>query len=275
VHVPRISYLPLLLPRLHAFFRADLIDTSASPKDGWLSFEEVPLKWHLPAGLLYDLYSGSPGHSQDNNGRGDNPTAQDEEDLLDRSLPWKLTLHFSNWPEQLLTRLDDEGKILRDAFTNSYKEASFIRHGSNRVVMSLGKDDATQLWASVEKHDLDSFNAVNKKLLNPPGVALKSIPFKVYLPSAAPSDSTSAPIQGHLKVVQSLLSPNVSSRQPQTLGTALNSLLPSLFPSRRSPLLAVPVLHGAIVPLGVGLQELAEMSCYADGFLHVAIVMMG
>lgn len=275
MHFPRISYLPLILPRLHAFFHADLIDTSALPKDGWLSFEDVPLKWHLPAGLLYDLYSGTSGHSQDNNGRGDNRSTQEEENQLEASLPWKLTLHFSNWPTDQLTQLDDAGKVLPDAFTNSYKEASFVRHGSNRVVMSLGKDDATQLWESVEKHDLQLFSQVNRKLLNPPGVALKSIPFKVYLPSAAPGDFSSTPAQGHMKVVQSLMTPTLSSRQPQTLGTALNSLLPTLFPSRRSPLLAIPVLHGAVVPLGVGFQELAELCSYADGFLHIAVVMMG
>lgn len=234
----------------------------------------MPLKWHLPAGLLYDLYSGTSGHAQDNNGRGENYSVREEEDQS-RSLPWKLTLHFSNWPDEHLARLDNEGKVLRDAFTNSYKEASFIRHGSNRVVMALGKDDATQLWESVEKHNLQLFDAVYKKLLRPPGVGLKSMPIKVYLPSAALSDSLSAPAQGHLKVVQALVTPNTSSRQPQTLGTALNGLLPSLFPSRRSPLLAIPVLHGAVVPLGVGLQELGEYSSYADGFLHLAVVMMG
>jgi autophagy-related protein 5 len=51
-------------------------------------------------------------------------------------------------------------------------------------------------------------------------------------------------------------------------------LLPSLFPSRRSPLLAFPVLHGAVIPLSVGLEELAEYAAYADGFLHIAIAMM-
>ena len=64
------------------------------------------------------------------------------------------------------------------------------------------------------------------------------------------------------------------SGQLQTLGTALNTLIPALFPSRRSPLLAYPILHGAIVPLSVGIEELAEFAAYADGFLHIAIAMM-
>lgn len=271
---PRISYLPMLAPRLHAFFRVDLLHPEASPADGWLSFEDVPLKWHLPAGLLYDLYSGTSGHSHDNNGRGHNHLPQEEGDQLARSTPWRLTAHYSDWPYEQLPKLDQAGLILRDAFTNSYKEASFVRHGSNRVVMSLGKDDATLLWNSVEKQDLQSFDHVNRKLLHPPGVSLKSIPLKVYLPSSAPNDSPSTPTQGHVKVVQSLVTPQLSSRQNQTLGTALNSLLPTLFPSRRSPLLAVPVLHGAIVPLGAGLLELSETSSYADGFIHLAVVMI-
>jgi autophagy-related protein 5 len=34
---------------------------------------------------------------------------------------------------------------------NPILQASFIRHGSGKVVMSLSKDDSTQLWDAVEK----------------------------------------------------------------------------------------------------------------------------
>jgi hypothetical protein len=33
-------------------------------------------------------------------------------------------------------------------------------------------------------------------------------------------------------------------------------------------------LHGAIVPLAIGIETLAEIAAYADGFLHIAVVMM-
>ena len=62
--------------------------------------------------------------------------------------------------------------------------------------------------------------------------------------------------------------------QPQTLGTALNALLPSIFPSRRNPILAQAVLHGAVVPLAATMEELLRAGAYPDGFLHVAVVMM-
>lgn len=63
--------------------------------------------------------------------------------------------------------------------------------------------------------------------------------------------------------------------QPQTLGTALHDFLPKLFPSRRTPVLALPVLHGAVVPLAAGIEELMRAAGYADGFLHLVVVMMG
>lgn len=45
ISVPRLSYLPLLLPRLTSFF-----GTASS-----FSYQQIPLKT-LPVGLLYDLY---------------------------------------------------------------------------------------------------------------------------------------------------------------------------------------------------------------------------
>lgn len=62
--------------------------------------------------------------------------------------------------------------------------------------------------------------------------------------------------------------------QPQTIGTALNQILPTLFPSRRSPLLAQAVLHGAVLPLSAGVEDLVRSTAYLDGWLHIAVVMM-
>lgn len=68
--------------------------------------------------------------------------------------------------------------------------------------------------------------------------------------------------------------PDYTLGQPQTIGTALNQILPTLFPSRRSPLLAQAVLHGAVLPLGASIEDLVRASAYLDGWLHIAVVMM-
>jgi autophagy-related protein 5 len=76
----------------------------------------VPLKWHFPVGLLYDLYSGVSDQLQEKS-----PTSE-EYGYKDKLRTWKLTVHFDGWPEETLTRLDAEGKCMKDAFTNSVKE---------------------------------------------------------------------------------------------------------------------------------------------------------
>jgi autophagy-related protein 5 len=114
----------------------------------------VPLKWHFPIGLLYDLHCGASRHSLEDEPSKRPVAGSDDED---GGLPWRIELHFKDRPENVLVPLDADGKVLRDAFTNSVKEASFLRSGSGKVVMSLSKEDSTQLWDSVE-NSMDQAN---------------------------------------------------------------------------------------------------------------------
>ena len=59
------------------------------------------------------------------------------------------------------------------------------------------------------------------------------------------------------------------------MGAALHNLLPSLFPSRRTPILAKAVLHGAVIPMGASVEELMRGAAYLDGWLHIGVMMMG
>lgn len=122
--------------------------------------------------------------------------------------------------------------------------------------------------------DFALFSPVNQKMNHPRDAEVKHIPLKIYLPSAASDDDETSTTPGHLRVVQGLIPPQVTARQSQTLGTALNNLIPSLFPSRKMPLLAQPVLHGAIVPLSISLETLSEIGAYADGYLHMTVTMI-
>ena len=118
-----------------------------APYEGWFSFENVPLKWHYPVGLLHDLFSGSiPGQSPTSSEKDFKPSGAQE-----GTLPWRLTIHFTDWPDDQLVRLDQDGKVLHDSFINSVKEADFLRNGTAKGIMSLSKDDSTQLWKAVEE----------------------------------------------------------------------------------------------------------------------------
>ncbi|KAH3988433.1 autophagy protein 5 [Parastagonospora nodorum] len=271
IQFPRLSYLALIIHKLHAFFAPSLIYPDIHPSDLWFSYEGVPLKWHYPLGLLYDLYSGAePYHPSDS--PPPSPTTPSKQDSK-QPLPWRLTLHTSAYPTTQLIPLDNNNLQIHDLFIHSVKEADYLRTGTGKTVMFLSQADSTQLWDAVVKHDFALFNPINQKLLNPQGVNLRHLPVRLYLPHAGVDEEDRG--MGSVRVVQSLVKVEVGSRQPQTIGTALNQILPTLFPSRRSALLAQAVLHGAVVPLGASVEELIRSVAYLDGWLHIAIVMMG
>ncbi|XHG06473.1 autophagy protein 5 [Aspergillus wentii] len=281
ISCPRVSYLPSLLPRLRVFFSSSLINPNSNPHDGWFSFEGVPLKWHYPVGLLYDLYAGADPASKGR--RGDE--FDESTDSASGSLPWRLTVHFSDWPDEELVRLDADGMVINDAFINSVKEADFLRSGNAKGIMSLSKEDSSGLWKAVQDVDLPSFQRISNILLPPPSQPFRNVPIRLFLPLSPDSDSPS------LKVVQSPLPPSIPtstinasqaaisrgspSTQSQTIGTALHTLLPNLFPSRRTPVLAKPVLHGAVVPMSAPIEEVVRSSAYGDGWAYIVVRMMG
>lgn len=65
------------------------------------------------------------------------------------------------------------------------------------------------------------------------------------------------------------------STQPQTVGGMLHTILPNLFPSRRTPVLAKPVLHGAMLPMSAPIEEVVRSSAYGDGWAYIVVRMMG
>jgi hypothetical protein len=93
--------------------------------------------------------------------------------------------------------------------------------------MSLGKEPSTQLWEAVENGafcnsrevlvltafigHLPMFVKVHEKLVRPVGEGLRHIPIKIYLPSVDSGHQKSA--SGHLRVVQGLVAPFLSSRK--------------------------------------------------------------
>ncbi|KAI3124405.1 hypothetical protein CBS147330_6833 [Penicillium roqueforti] len=277
ISYPRISYLPSLLPRLRAFFSNFLIEPNSQSHDGWFEFEGVPLKWHYPVGLLFDLYAGADPASK---------TATRDNESTDHGppLPWRLIVHFTNWPHDLV-RLDADGMVMNDAFINSVKEADFLRNGTAKGIMSLSKEDSSGLWNAVQELDLLSFQRISNILLPRHSQPFRNVPIRIFLPLPLNAESPS------LKVVQSPLPPSIpapsmqssqmlssrsgSTLQPQTVGTVLHTLLPNLFPSRRTPVLAKPVLHGAVIPMSAPIEEVVRSSAYGDGWAYLVVRMMG
>ncbi|KAK3325157.1 autophagy protein Apg5-domain-containing protein [Apodospora peruviana] len=186
-------------------------------------------------------------------------------DLYQPSLPWKLVV--GDGPEW------DIG----DTFMNSAKEADFVRNGNAKQIMSLSKEHTTALWNAVQDNDYAAFTKINTHLLLNAPTPLKNVPLRIYIPSTPPDAADAVP--GSFKVMQTLVPPRLAATKdnggpPQTLGAALKTVLPSLFPSSRDPVLATVMCHGASVPFRAPLEELMREASYPDGWLCLAVVLL-
>lgn len=102
-------------------------------------------------GLLYDLYADADPASYKEDISHDQQSDWDAENTnASSALPWRLTVHFSDWPNEDLVRLDADSIVINDAFINSVKEADFLRNGTAKGIMTLSKEDSAGLWDAVQ-----------------------------------------------------------------------------------------------------------------------------
>ncbi len=127
--------------------------------------------------------------------------------------------------------------------------------------MVLSKQDSSDLWKSVEDHDVQKFWSIMPKITSKSSKKLKDIPLRLYLPV---SD----------KVIDVPIEAYQPDGDPTKLGDALHKVVPDLFPSTKNNIIAKPVLHGITLPLNIPLTELFYECIYVDGFLHVSIVLI-
>lgn len=132
---PRNGYLPLLVPVIKPHFQSAL---PIGQDTGWFDYRGLPLKWHIPIGVLFDLLCFEPER------------------------PWNLTVHFRGYPSDLIPY--DGEDVIKWSFINSLKEASYIMYGSTKNVMNLSQSEQLDLWQSVVKGDFESYTRVSFKL---------------------------------------------------------------------------------------------------------------
>lgn len=153
----RVTYFPLVLDRVVKYFNRFLDQNKQVVTDMWLDYDGQPLKWQHPIGLSWDLF----GSSYD--------------------LPWRLILHFSNFPTQELVRCNTKSSIETN-FMSCIKEADTLKH-KGAVMKNLLKKDHNQLWSSLVNDKFDQFWSINKKLMDRTDNELfRSIPFRLYFP---------------------------------------------------------------------------------------------
>lgn len=155
--VSRVTYFPLVLDRVVKYFNRFMDQNKQAINDMWLDYDGQPIKWQHPIGLSWDLF----GSSYD--------------------LPWRLILHFSDFPAKELLRCNTKASIETN-FMSSIKEADALKH-KGAVIKNMVKKDHNQLWSSLVNDKFDQFWLINKRLMERTDNELfRYIPSRIYLP---------------------------------------------------------------------------------------------
>ncbi|KAA3675175.1 autophagy-related protein 5, partial [Paragonimus westermani] len=121
----------------------------------WLEYANQPLKWHYPIGLLFDLHADGT------------------------ELPWKLVVHFNNYPTDVLLCPPVNRRAVELHFVSVIKEADVLKHRS-QIMNQMQARDQRQLWTGLLTHQFDQFWAINQRLMQP----IASNSEDVFSPSA-------------------------------------------------------------------------------------------
>jgi len=144
--VPTVSYLPLISNQVRNHFKPENENSQL-----WFSFKGSPIRWHLPIGILSDLYR-----------------------IEEKQQIWRISAHFSDFPEELE---DLDQSLVESSFRMSVKEADQIRTRSERT-NTFQTTDYKRLWASVKDQSLDDWRLIAEKLLT--GSEDKNVPVKFH-----------------------------------------------------------------------------------------------
>lgn len=263
---PRITYFPLLLEKVQRYF-LKFIDPAAAG-EMWLESEGQPLKWHIPVGVLFDLFA-----PKDN-------------------LPWKLTAHFRDFPERDLLRCPSRDAV-EAHFMSSVKEADALKHKA-QVINNMQKRDHKQLWNGLATDKFDQFWLINRKLMERPttgtgggGPAVadnfRYIPHRMYRldgsyaqklirPSRPAADggadvpTTLADLlELHCSTGQPLPAMAAADRPEDEAAAASSGTVAARASSMRPRVL----VHGIEVPSETPLVWMSEFLSHPDNFLHI------
>lgn len=201
LQIHRNSYFPLYYASIAQFF-SNVAGVDLTSTQVWLEYEDVPLKWNMPAGLLYDLLFLS-SHPSDQSS-------------------WTLTLRFeagsTHYPKDHIIPFSHQGSsfdyasLLSQVVINHIKQACYVISGNSRAFMSLSEHDTKALWSSIVGHDYGVYSSVVKKFL--PSQP-KRVPIKLY-------------VAGSATLIQAPVFPTNENGEPTTLRAVLLQWVPEM-----------------------------------------------
>ncbi|VUZ57360.1 unnamed protein product [Hymenolepis diminuta] len=299
LQVPRITYFTLVLEKvirsLQNFVKSgstendeEISTTKPEPHNQyWLSHNGIPLRWHYPVGVLFDLYSSSA------------------------VLPWEITIHFKDYPSNVLLAPPVNRAAVEAFFVATLKEADQLKHrgrgGSGPVFDDIQSEEKCQLLNGFTQHRFDLFWSINKRFMQGAPIQSKAVapgnahiskdgdkgdgqctqivtedaatlmtsigamkafrhcPFRLYF---SPLNlNTVSPTKGF---IQTLISPfNESDSTPVTFSDIIIALFGRIRAKNFHPEEFTFKVHGVEIPPETPAQWMCEWMAYPDNFVHI------
>eukprot|EP01100_Stratorugosa_tubuloviscum_P013028 TRINITY_DN6370_c0_g1_i1.p1 TRINITY_DN6370_c0_g1~~TRINITY_DN6370_c0_g1_i1.p1 ORF type:complete len:288 (-),score=109.55 TRINITY_DN6370_c0_g1_i1:141-1004(-) len=226
----KITYLPLLFSKN----MKDLVKNSLSPTcnidDFWFEYKNEPLKWQYPLGALFDLFGDS------------------------LSLPWQITIRFSQFPkDQLIKYTGEEG--LKSCFMNNLKEANFLKHGDNARVNALTLQQQADYWESIKNANISAFWAIHTQFL-PDIQSQKHVPIRICRPG--------------LPFLQEPIEPLNKDGKEKTILEVIQQIYPKEIEQFKQKI-KILIVHGIQIPLETPVTWLSNNLSFPDNFLYLCL----
>ncbi|CAF0728095.1 unnamed protein product [Adineta steineri] len=253
----RHLYFPCIIDKISryysTYYKENLTDSTnnISLHNLWLEYESIPLKWHYPIGVLYDLYTSSLSSTSSCH------------------LPWQIIVHLSKFPENELIRFPDK-ETIEAHYMTTLKEADALKH-KGQIIGDMQKRDHKQLWNSLFQDKYENFWNINMKLMSYTDNLqyFRYIPFRIYILDRV--------------FIQKLFSPyDIEHDKWMTLNDliqfSLNHEAQCERLSNEKEILNINIkdyrviIHGVQPPLHTPIQWLSEYFSYPDNFLHICLV---
>jgi autophagy-related protein 5 len=253
----RHIYFPCIIEKIFryysTYYKENLIDptNNISLNNLWLEYESIPVKWHYPIGVLYDLYTSSLSTTTTSH------------------LPWQIIVHLSKFPENELIRFPDKD-LIEAHYMSTLKEADALKH-KGQIISDMQKRDHKQLWNSLLQDKYESFWNINTKLMSYTDNLhyFRYIPFRIYILDKP--------------FMQKLFSPyDIEHDKWMTLNDliefSLNHEVQCEYLANEKKILNLNlndyrvIIHGVQPPLHTPIQWLSEYFSYPDNFLHICLI---
>ncbi|KAK4474362.1 hypothetical protein MN116_001525 [Schistosoma mekongi] len=240
----------------------------------WLEHAHQPLKWHYPIGLVFDMCA----------------------DKMD--IPWKITVHFSNYPTDLLLSPPVSRLAVEAHFMSMIKEADALKHRSY-VINQMQARDHRQLWNGLLHFRYDQFWSINSKLMEPLPYNTKDLPSEEiptseisenkskssdldnisssrcktfrYIPCrlyCVSENPNSAPSGFTQKLIRPLNDDGSLISLQDAIRILFNSNANSLA-QNLNPKSYLFLIHGITLPCETPMQWISEHLSYPDNFVHI------